>query len=60
MLHGTTILSVRHKGIVALGGDGQITLNDSVVKSNANKIRKIYQGKVLLGFAGSAADGMSL
>jgi ATP-dependent HslUV protease subunit HslV len=60
MLHGTTILSVRHKGIVALGGDGQITLNDSVVKSNANKIRKIYKGKVLLGFAGSAADAMSL
>jgi ATP-dependent HslUV protease, peptidase subunit HslV len=60
MLHGTTILSVRHKGTVALGGDGQITLNDSVVKSNANKIRKIYKGKVLLGFAGSAADAMSL
>jgi len=60
MLHGTTILSVRHKGIVALGGDGQITLGDSIIKSNANKVRKIYKGRVLLGFAGSVADAMSL
>lgn len=60
MLHGTTILSVRHNGSVALGGDGQITMQDAVVKSNANKIRKIYKGRVLLGFAGSVADAMSL
>ena len=41
ILHGTTILSVRHKGTVALGGDGQVTLGDTVVKSNANKVRKL-------------------
>jgi len=60
MFHGTTILSVRHSGAVALGGDGQITRQDTVVKRNANKIRKIYKGKVLLGFAGAAADAMAL
>lgn len=60
MLRGTTILSVRRNGTVALGGDGQVTLNDSVVKHNANKVRRIYKGKVLLGFAGSVADAMSL
>ena len=60
MFHGTTILSVRHNEAVALGGDGQITLQDTVVKHNANKVRKIYKGKVLLGFSGAVADAMSL
>ena len=60
MLHGTTILSVRHNGAVALGGDGQVTLQDAVVKHNANKVRTIYEGTVLLGFAGAVADAMSL
>lgn len=60
MMHGTTIVSVRHKGSVALGGDGQVTMQDAVVKNNARKIRRIYKGKVLLGFAGSVADAMSL
>ncbi len=60
MLHGTTILSVRRNEVVALGGDGQITLQDSVVKHNANKVRRIYKGKVLLGFSGAVADAMSL
>ena len=60
MIHGTTILSVRHKGSVALGGDGQVTIQDAVIKSNARKIRRIYKGKVLLGFAGSVADAMAL
>lgn len=60
MFHGTTVLSVRHNGSVAIGGDGQVTISDTVVKSNANKIRKIYKGRVLLGFAGSVADAMSL
>ncbi len=59
-MHGTTILSVRRDGVVALGGDGQITLQDSVVKHNANKVRTIYKGKVLLGFSGAVADAMSL
>jgi ATP-dependent HslUV protease subunit HslV len=60
MFHGTTILSVRHNGSVALGGDGQVTLQDTVVKQNANKIRRIYKGRVLLGFSGAVADAMSL
>jgi ATP-dependent HslUV protease subunit HslV len=60
MIRGTTIVSVRHKGSVALGGDGQVTMQDAVIKNNARKIRKIYKGKVLLGFAGSVADAMSL
>lgn len=60
MFHGTTILSVRHNGSVALGGDGQVTLQDAVVKRNANKVRKIYKDKVLLGFSGAVADAMSL
>ena len=60
MFHGTTILSVRRDGVVALGGDGQVTLQDAVVKTNANKVRKIYKDRVLLGFAGAVADAMSL
>ena len=60
MFHGTTILSVRHKGIVALGGDGQVTLQDTVVKQNAKKVRRIYKDRVLLGFSGAVADAMSL
>jgi ATP-dependent HslUV protease subunit HslV len=60
MFYRTTILSVRHNGSVALGGDGQITLQDTVVKHNANKIRRIYKNKVLLGFSGAVADAMSL
>lgn len=60
MLHGTTILSVRCKGAVALGGDGQVTLQDAVVKHNANKVRAAYNGTVLLGFSGAVADAMSL
>ena len=60
MLRGTTILSVRHDGAVALGGDGQVTLHDSVVKRNANKVRTINEGTVLLGFAGAVADAMAL
>ncbi len=60
MFHGTTIISVRHNGSVALGGDGQVTLQDTVVKHNANKVRRIYKGKVILGFAGAVADAMAL
>lgn len=60
MFHGTTIISVRHKGSVAIGGDGQVTLQDAVVKHNANKVRRIYKGRVLIGFAGAVADAMAL
>ena len=56
----TTILSVRRGGQVALGGDGQVTLGDAVVKDDAVKIRRLYKGKVLAGFAGSAADAFAL
>jgi len=59
-LHGTTILAVRHRGRSALGGDGQVTLGPVVLKGDAKKIRRLYQGKVLAGFAGAAADAFSL
>ena len=58
--HATTILGVRRDGRVALGGDGQVTLGATVMKMQANKIRKLHQGSVLVGFAGSAADAFSL
>lgn len=56
----TTILAVRRDGKVALGGDGQVTLGDTVMKSTAQKVRKIRNGKVLAGFAGSVADAFTL
>ena len=56
----TTILSVRHKGQVALGGDGQVSLGNSIMKADANKIRRLADGKVITGFAGSAADAFAL
>jgi ATP-dependent HslUV protease subunit HslV len=58
--HATTILGVRRDGHIALGGDGQVTLGNTVMKQQANKIRKLHQGKVLVGFAGAAADAFSL
>ena len=58
--HATTILGVRRNGAVALGGDGQVTLGTTVMKQQANKIRKLHKGSVLVGFAGSAADAFSL
>ena len=58
--HGTTILSVRRPGAVALGGDGQVTLGNVVVKATARKVRRLYQDKVLAGFAGATADAFTL
>lgn len=58
--HATTILSVRRDGSVAMGGDGQVTMGDTVVKKKANKVRVIGEGKVLAGFAGAAADAFTL
>jgi len=58
--HGTTILSVRRNGVVAIGGDGQVTLGSIVVKASARKVRKLYQDKVLAGFAGATADAFTL
>jgi ATP-dependent HslUV protease subunit HslV len=58
--HGTTIVSVRRGNSVALGGDGQVTLGNIVMKGSARKVRKLYQGKVLAGFAGGTADAFTL
>src|SRR5260370_29186226 len=59
-LHGTTILAVRHQGGCAIAGDGQVTLGQTVVKHTARKIRRLHNGQVLAGFAGSTADAMAL
>jgi ATP-dependent HslUV protease subunit HslV len=56
----TTIVSVRRNGQVALGGDGQVTLGNTVMKGNARKVRRLYHGKVLAGFAGGTADAFTL
>lgn len=58
--HSTTILALRHRGGVAIGGDGQVTLGAVVMKGDAHKIRKLYDGKVLVGFAGASADAFAL
>jgi ATP-dependent HslUV protease subunit HslV len=58
--HGTTILSVRRKGFVAMGGDGQVTVGNTVMKANARKVRRLYDGKVLAGFAGGTAGAFTL
>jgi ATP-dependent HslUV protease, peptidase subunit HslV len=58
--HGTTILAVRHNGKVAVAGDGQVTLNTSVVKHHARKVRRIYKDSIVVGFAGATADAFTL
>jgi ATP-dependent HslUV protease, peptidase subunit HslV len=58
--HGTTILAVRKGGRVALGGDGQVSIGDTIVKATATKVRSLKGGKVLAGFAGSVADALNL
>jgi ATP-dependent HslUV protease subunit HslV len=58
--HGTTILGVRRDGIVAIGGDGQVTLGNTVMKGNARKVRLLGNGKVIGGFAGGTADAFTL
>ena len=59
-IRSTTILTVRHKGQVAIGGDGQVTLGTAVMKGDALKIRRLAEGKVICGFAGAAADAFAL
>jgi len=59
-MHGTTILSVRKDNKVVVAGDGQVTMGESIIKHNAKKVRRLYEGKVLAGFAGSTADALSL
>ena len=58
--HGTTILSVRRGAAVALGGDGQVTLGNIVIKAGARKVRRLYQDRILAGFAGGTADAFTL
>ena len=58
--HGTTIISVRRTGKVALGGDGQVTLGNVVIKAGARKVRRLYQDRILAGFAGGTADAFTL
>ncbi len=58
--HGTTIISVRRGDQVAIGGDGQVTLGNTIVKGTARKVRKLYNGQVLAGFAGATADAFTL
>ena len=60
MIRSTTVVGVRCRGGVAIGGDGQVTVGNVIMKARANKIRKIYGGKVLSGFAGAAADAFAL
>lgn len=59
-LHGTTIVSIRRSGLVAMGGDGQVSLSNTVMKSNARKVRRLFEGQVLAGFAGGTADAFTL
>ena len=58
--HGTTILAVRREGAVAMAGDGQVTLGNTVMKGNARKVRRLYDDKVIAGFAGGTADAFTL
>ncbi|MEN6520888.1 MAG: ATP-dependent protease subunit HslV [Armatimonadota bacterium] len=59
-MHGTTIVAVKKDGKVAVGGDGQVTLENTIMKQSARKVRRIYQDKVVVGFAGSVADAQAL
>jgi len=59
-MEATTILCIRHKGAVAIGGDGQVTMNTTVMKHTAKKVRKLYKDKCLSGFAGATADAFTL
>ncbi len=58
--HGTTIVSVRRNGMVAIGGDGQVSLGNTIMKGNARKVRRLHDGSVLAGFAGGTADAFTL
>lgn len=58
--HGTTILSVRRNGVVAIGGDGQVSMGNTVMKGNARKVRRLFRDRVVAGFAGGTADAFTL
>ena len=59
-MHGTTIIAVRHNGQVVMGGDGQVSVGNTIMKHSANKVRRMYSNKVIGGFAGATADAFSL
>ncbi len=59
-IRGTTILAVKKDGVIAMAGDGQVTLGNATMKGNARKVRRIYNGKVVVGFAGATADAFTL
>ena len=59
-IRSTTVIAVKRNGTVAMAGDGQVTMGNTVMKSNARKVRRMYEGKVLTGFAGSTADAFTL
>ncbi len=59
-IHGTTILAVRKNGQTAVGGDGQVTIENTVMKQGARKVRRLYQDRVIAGFAGAAGDALAL
>ncbi|HEX9911671.1 MAG TPA: ATP-dependent protease subunit HslV, partial [candidate division Zixibacteria bacterium] len=59
-IYGTTILGIRHKGKVAIGGDGQVSLENTIIKQNARKLRRLYNNTILAGFAGASADAFAL
>ena len=58
--HGTTILAVKHNGKTVVAGDGQVTLNDTIIKHHAKKVRRIYNDQIIVGFAGATADALNL
>ncbi|MEA1912988.1 MAG: ATP-dependent protease subunit HslV [candidate division WOR-3 bacterium] len=59
-MHGTTILGVRRDGIVVMGSDGQVSLQDTIMKENAKKVQSLHNGEILVGFAGAVADALTL
>lgn len=60
MIRSTTIIGIRHKGRVAVGGDGQVSFENTILKHRANKLRRLYDNKILAGFAGTSADAFTL
>jgi ATP-dependent HslUV protease subunit HslV len=59
-IRGTTVLAIRHKGQIAIAGDGQVTIENAIMKTKARKVRRLFQDRILCGFAGATADAMSL
>ncbi|MFH1102937.1 MAG: ATP-dependent protease subunit HslV [Pseudomonadota bacterium] len=59
-IHGTTVLALRHKGKTVIAGDGQVTMNNTILKHHAKKVRKIYHDQIIIGFAGATADALNL